>query len=148
MNTIRSIFIFVIGAFACTAACSDDYSVQIKNNQVFDLAETDEIIVECYCPGSIEILESDDGKISIGLEGEASSVGYHGVQQVPSSEPNENTRFVPLKSGKTLKLSSTEYTYIHHAFLISKVFIKSPSNIKISILKVPNTSLEARKVGA
>ena len=133
-------------ALVATAGCSmlNDYRVSGGAKQTVDLEGIREVTVECYCRESVRIHYDETEALRLDITGELSSVGYHGRQSKPATVPPGMLRFSVVREGDRLTLSSSEYTYIHHAFIIERLGLAAPRDVALVFHPLKWGELEGR----
>ncbi|GAB1266742.1 hypothetical protein NBRC116492_35520 [Aurantivibrio infirmus] len=102
------------------------------------------MLISCYCSGNIEEEPNKSNKIILHIEASHSSSGYHGVQDIPTEIPKSLTDFKVERDKVNLKLSSNEYTFIHHAYIIKSLKISLPPGVNLIIDPIKVEDLEGR----
>lgn len=113
------------------ASRSDDFMVTDRHRQEILLEGATEVVVRCYCPERVWKQHAGIAKLIIDARGSFSSIGYHGAQDRPDSMPAGMQTFDLHKEGPVVVLKSREWTYIHHANLLSRIVVHSPSDVTV-----------------
>lgn len=127
-------------------AISDDFSVSGDLHQRVSVADSDVIVVRCYCPNREVIYSSNVSYVELHGVGTHSSKGYHGEQEKPRSVSPELLRFSERRTDGRLILESREYTYIHHAFLVDLLRLTAPVGQDVRFEPISPGELEGRQV--
>jgi hypothetical protein len=139
--------IFIIIALFWTisfSAFAKNYSVVEKNTIKYPTKGINSVEINCYCSTNISINSGEYFEATI--EASLSSLGYHGYQETPSSIGQALMHFVESREGNKLILTSKENTYIHHSFIIEKLSIKLPKDIKLTFNPIKYRALEGRDI--
>ena len=126
------------------AGCSDDYSIEGSTTQSVVIDNHKIIKINCYCSNNFEIIEHNEQNLILEITGEESSAGYHGDQNTPSEIQSKILNFKIDKTKESIILSSQEWTYIHHSFLIKKIIVKAPESVEVKWNKIEQNDLEGR----
>ncbi len=137
------IYLLLIFVFM-KAALAEDYSVNGSSIQFFETAGIESVEIWCYCSENIVIERQESGSIELEVSATKSSVGYHGEQTEKNKVSEQLLNFHSEKLDSKLVLISKEYTFIHHAFIINKIKLILPNNIKYTLMPISYSMLEGR----
>tara|TARA_A100000171_G_scaffold31934_1_gene30334 strand:+ start:45 stop:476 length:432 start_codon:yes stop_codon:yes gene_type:complete len=139
--------LFTLLAFLLSASCNgQDYSITDSLTQKIETGTAKFLLIECYCNNGIQIEKTENQLIKIDVKGNLSSEGYHGKQTIPTKIDKETLLFKVEENSDTLRIISKEWTVIHHAYLIEKLKISIPHEMKYEIRKVLGNDLEGREI--
>ncbi len=102
--------------------------------------------VVCYC--ETYSVRRDDNATSLQLEvfGSYSIAGYHGSKESAGLRPldPQQLRFSESKTIESITLTSSEWSFIHHAVLIEKLEIVAPPGILVGVRQLSIDDLPRR----
>ena len=137
-------YTFIVLLFLPIAGYSGDYSIDGSTIQSVAIGAHKVIEINCYCSNNVDIIQHNEANLILEITGEESSVGYHGDQTAPTTIQPNALEFKVVKSNDKIILSSQEWTFIHHAFLITKLTVKVPASHVINWSKLDANALEGR----
>lgn len=126
-------------------ACNADFEMENSYNQVLELDGAKTVVLTCYCPNEIDIIESETERVELFTVGKYGSQGYHGEQEKPSKIPDAFLIFDTETVDDTLRLVSNEWTMMHHYFMIEEVKISLPKGVGFSVRRINGNDLEGRR---
>lgn len=124
--------------------CSQDYTVTDSFTQTVETRKASVVELQCHCPEGVEVVRHTSSKIKLKISGELSSLGYQGQQDKPDGIEKELLSFRAEYHKDTLKLISQEWTYLHHAFMITDLKIYLPTDLPYQFRKIKGSALEGR----
>ena len=140
----KSFFLLII---IFVASCSgNNYSISDTLKQTIAVNNAKYLIIECYCENGIEIKKTKEAHISIEVKGKLASIGYHGEQEKPKKIGKETLSFKSELKNDTLKLTSKEWIFMHHSYLIETVKFYLPDGIEHEVVKMESGELQGRKI--
>lgn len=130
--------------FLSGVTIADDYSIVDSSIQSFPAKGITEIEISCFCSNDVKIKRTKRGDIKIEIEAKMDSVGYHGKQTKPKGISKTLLNFESYTTDERLELVSKEYTFMHHAFVIKKLTVYLPKNVRYRLMPIHYFMLKGR----
>ena len=119
-----------------------------SHRQIIQLMNETEVVVESSMPEAKVVVQRGISlEIVLDIAGRFSIAGYHGPREKAGIHDlsGPDLGFGVSRSNGTLTLSSPEWTYIHHTFLINHLTITLPESIAIRLRQLSSDQLEGRR---
>lgn len=124
-----------------------DYTVTDDYVQQIDLTGIREVILQCYCTSrTIQTTARTENILELQINATLGSDGYHGTQNKPDKLGPHILSFVSNRKDSVLVLQSKENTIVHHFYIVNKLLVKLPPQLKLSIEPLSYAALDMRRV--
>ncbi len=142
----RAVIAIWLVTLAGCASYPVEFTVKVTQRQRVPLSGATEVLVRCYCPKQVAITHSKSVDLVLDVAGTYGSGGYHGKQEKPKSMPRELLTFLVRNEGGRLILESKEFTYVHHAYLLSAATVTVPRDVVVRFEALSRDDLYDRRV--
>lgn len=143
--TRLSIISLALVAASC-ASHSDDFLVKGTLRQRVPLSGAAEIVIQCYCPERHIVQQEKGDAVVLDVAGRYGSGGYHGTQDKPRRMPSQMLSFATKRDGNRAVLQSREFTFMHHALVLTRVTVLAPPGVEVRFEAIPREALYDRNV--